>query len=173
MAFGLKGIFKQYFLKDFIKDIWFPILLGIGLTILLSIKKADDYKILLDLLNFGIILLPVITTIILSGYVLLLTLLSSSLKDLSKNTKGKELHSSLNSCFASTLILSLVSIIFLFIITLIANLGFESSCAYQINLFVFGFSCVLICYPIICLFGIIIDLFNLGETLKVKNNLNK
>lgn len=166
MSFGIKGIFQQYGVKDLLEDIWIPLLLASILTIFVYISLADTYNILMSLLDFGIILVPVITTIILAAYVLLLSLLSSALKKFRESKNGQTLHSKLNSGFAGNLLISFFSIVFLFLSSFIGKLHFTSEYYIFINISIFWIATVLISYPIFSLFGILIDMFNMGEFLK-------
>lgn len=166
--FGLKGIFRDYSVKDIGKDLILPIFLSVVLTSIMIVGNADPLESLLEILNFGIIVVPILITLILTAYVLLLSMFGTTLKQFCESSYGIHLHKKLNSGFAANLLISLISLIGVFIGVFVAKMNYHSDFADLINKIAYFIYVVLVSYPVFCLFGIIIDLFNLGQVTRVK-----
>lgn len=168
IKFGLKGIFKDYTLKDFCMDILFPLIVTCVLTPIMISSKNTPYACLMEILNFGIIVVPILITLILTAYVLLLSMFSTTLKEFCSSKEGENLHKKLNSGFAANLTISLVGLVTIFIGTFVAKMNIYSEFASIINKIAYAIYVLFVSYPIFCLFGIIIDLFNVGQITRIK-----
>lgn len=166
--FGLKGIFKDYTLKDFGVDIFMPCIVACILTPIMIYSEKSPYDCLMEILNFGIIVVPILITLILTAYVLLLSMFSTTLKDFCVSKQGEKLHKKLNSGFAANITISLISLVAIFVGTFVAKMNIYSDFAIVINKIAYSIYVLLVAYPIFCLFGIIIDLFNVGQIMRIK-----
>lgn len=85
----------------------------------------------------------------------------SSLK---KTVEGKGLIKSINSSFATCLFVSIIAIISMIIISNIANMDIAIANPELVNYPVFFVICYLLVYSVSILIGIVIDIFNSGQT---------
>ncbi|MBD5358177.1 MAG: hypothetical protein HDR88_14485 [Bacteroides sp.] len=168
IKFGLKGIFKDYSVGEFGKDLILPFLVACILTPIMLMSNKSPYHCLMEILNFGIIVVPILITLILTAYVLLLSMFGSTLKDFCTYESGVDLHKKLNSGFAANLIISILSLVGIFIGTFIAKMEFYSDYANSVNQIAYAIYVILVAYPIFSLFGITIDLFNVGQVTRIK-----
>ena len=168
IKFGLKGIFKDYSVKELGKDLILPLAVTCVLTPIMLMSNMSPYRCLMEILNFGIIVVPILITLILTAYVLLLSMFGSTLKDFCTSESGIDLHKKLNSGFAANLTISILSLVGVFIGTFIAKMEFSSDYANIINQIAYAIYGLLVSYPIFSLFGITIDLFNVGQVTRIK-----
>ena len=70
----------------------------------------------------------------------------------------------MNSSFAACLFVSTISIIAMIIISSIANMDIEIEKPNAVNYPVYFFVCYLLVYSVSILIGIVIDVFNSGQT---------
>lgn len=163
MNFGIKGILEHYSLQDTGKDIILPVLLSMMLTPLMVLSPKSNFENLNKLLDFGITVVPILITLILAAYVLLLSMFGNALSEFCSTESGKNLQKKLNSGFAANLIISLVCLIGIFVGNFVTKMEYTSEWASIINIVAYAIFVVMTAYPLFCLFGIIIDLFNLGQ----------
>lgn len=164
--FGLKGIFKDYSCVDICQDFGLPVVISSILTTTMKISKSSSYQGIIEILNLGIVVVPILITLILTAYVLLLSMLSGKLNEFCHTTAGEKLYNRLNSGFAANLVISLVSLICVFMGTFIAKMGIHCEKAEIFNICAYFIYVIIVSYPIFCLFGIVIDLFNIGVASK-------
>lgn len=168
IKFGLKSIFKDYSVGEFGKDLILPFIVTCILTPIMLMSSKSPYQCLMEILNFGIVVVPILITLILTAYVLLLSMFGSTLKDFCSSEAGDNLHKKLNSGFAANLTISILSLVGVFIGTFIAKMEFYSEYANIINQIAYAVYVLLVAYPIFSLFGITIDLFNVGQVTRMK-----
>lgn len=163
--FGPKALFSSYFKKDFFLDSIIPFVISLGLCLIMYFKKIDIYVQLLKLLDVSISIVPAMVALILAAYTILLSfLLGDGFKETKKSDEGKALIRSLNSSFAACLILSAITIIVCIICSCIANYNIFIENSNIVNYIVYFLVAYLLTYTVIILFGIVIDLFNIGQT---------
>ena len=168
IKFGLKGIFKDYSVKEFGKDLILPFVVTCILTPIMLMSSKSPYECLMEILNFGIVVVPILITLILTAYVLLLSMFGSTLKEFCSSEAGDDLHKKLNSGFAANLTISILSLVGVIIGTFIAKMEFYSEYAKIINQIAYAVYALLVAYPIFSLFGITIDLYNVGQVTRMK-----
>lgn len=89
-----------------------------------------------------------------------------------KTEEGKKLIQDLNSSFSACLFVSTISIIAMIIVSSIANLGITIKYPNIINYPVYFFVCYLLVYFVSILIGIVIDIFNSGQTTLLDSDSN-
>lgn len=89
-----------------------------------------------------------------------------------KTKEGRQLIQDLNSSFAACLFVSTISIIAMIIISSIANMGIAIEEPNTVNYPVYFLVCYLLVYSVSILIGIVIDIFNSGQTTLLDDNSN-
>lgn len=174
MDFGIKGMLKSYKVLDFLRDIILPGIISLILTLLLRFGKNHSSIIenLNNVLDLGIVIVPVMVSIMLAAYVILLSVFNSgALKKFFSGDKGVKFYDTLNASFAINLLVSLCCLIFIVLSTFISKMGYEVDNPDDINTWVYFFSVFSVCYPIFCLFGIISDSFSTGRVSNLENQV--
>ena len=163
--FGWKNMLCNYTLCEFAKDSTFPLIISFLLCVMAAVSSLDIYKQLLKLLQIGISIVPLMAAFILTAYTIILSFfMGEKCKDIKDDSKGKELIENLNSSFAVCLFASAASIIVLVVATCIANMEFISVYSNWVNYSTYFIVCYLTVFSISVLVGIIIDIYNIGQT---------
>lgn len=187
LYFGFYGILRQYFIKDFIKDMFFPLTLGVGSAYLQSKYEVTIYDNLIKLINYAVVYLPVMVTIILTAYTVMIGALKNAFdidalkkslgittqpdaKDSAKDrilelklVSAVELKQSISASFAANIIVSTIFLLICFTFYIISLLGIHSVYYVYCNLISFGMVITMITYPIIAMVGVVIDMFNISQ----------
>ena len=163
--FGLKVAWKSYGWGSFVKDSILPVIISFGLSFLIYQSDADIYVQLKHLVGVGIEIVPTMIALILTAYALILTFFTGrGFLLVSDTAKGKELIKILNSSFAICLIISIITIIVVIIASCIISIDIEIPNSNLVNYFAFFAICYLLVFSVSILFGIVIDIFNSGQT---------
>lgn len=131
------------------------------------------------LLNYAIVYLPVMATIILTAYTMMIGALKSSLdvnrvlENLKKKGKVEDedetrssieaLRNSISASFAASVLISIIALGVCWIIYFFKGFQIVSQYAFQINLVCYGFIIALIIYPIVAMVGIVSDMFSISR----------
>lgn len=163
--FGWKSVLYNYGWKGFLLDSIFPVIISTSLCFVMLLTDTNIYVQLKHLLGIGIAVVPAMVALILTAYTIMLAFIIGDKFISIKNTKkGKELIQGLNSSFAACLLVSTIAIITMIIVSSIANMDIAIENSNQINYTVFFSICYLLLYSIYILIGIVIDIFNSGQT---------
>lgn len=167
--FGWRSVFSNYKLKDFIQDSIIPIILSITFCIVLSINNSNIIKQLNHLVEIGISIIPAMYALIIAAYTILLSfILGGKLSKITKDNNGKKLIKRLNSSFAACLFFTTISIIVLISssIILLTNIKINIGINYceLLNYFAYFLISFLLFFSVSVLFGIIIDIYNCGQS---------
>lgn len=177
--FGIKGVIANYSSEGLIKDLWLPILCGFGFASFQCLYKDSLEDNLNKLLDYAIVYLPVMATIILTAYTMMIGALKSSLdvnrvlNDLKKKgdieneeeTKSdiETLRTSISASFAASILISIIALGGCWIIYFIKGFQIVSQFAFEINLICYGLIIAMIIYPIIAIIGIVSDMFSISR----------
>ena len=163
--FGWKAVLKGYGWSCFCSDCILPLFASSALCVLANIANADILVQLQKLIKHGISIIPAMVALILTAYTIMLTFITGDKFESIKNTeKGRKLIQNLNSSFAFCLLVSTISIIVMIIVSSISDLGIEIKNANFVNYPTYFCVCFLCIYSVSILIGIIIDVFNCGQT---------
>ena len=172
-AFGFRAIIKNGLTSSlFVKDILIPLLIAIGITAYHIFTGNNLLEHLRYVLDMSLSIIPSIVGLSLAAYTIVNAfVLGTQIKEL-KTKDGIEFLSKLNSSFAICLIISLSSLIMSVVCKLIegCNIIIEASLADIINSITLILLITLLIYSIWCLFWIVIDIFNLGQTRAMFDN---
>jgi hypothetical protein len=163
--FGKKVMLRNYGWSSFIKDSIAPSIISLILCLLMHVKEIDIFIQLKHLVGTGITILPTTLALILTAYTIIVTFfIGKKFASIKKTGNGKKLIKDLNASFAVCLVISTISILVMVIISSIINMDIEIKEPNCINYPIYFLVCYLIIYSIAILFGIIIDIFNCGQT---------
>lgn len=163
--FGWSAVWASYGWKSFLKDSAIPTTVSLFLCYLIKANDANIYDQLKNLLNLGISIVPAMVALILAAYTIILSfIMGDKVSEIRQTVAGKKLIQNLNSSFASCLFVSTISIIALIIVSCICNMKIEITQPEYVNYPVFFFVCYLLIYSVSILIGVVIDIFNSGQT---------
>ena len=170
--FGWKAILRNYGWTSFWMDSILPLAVSLGLCILTYVKNADILLLLIRLVEVGISIIPAMVALILTAYTVILTfIVGDKFVSIKRTKEGKNLIQDLNSSFAACLFVSTISIIAMIIVSCIADMGITIEYANLVNYLVYFFVCYLLVYSVSILIGIVIDIFNSGQTTLLDDNI--
>lgn len=163
--FGWKKVLNNYGWKGTLLDSILPVVISSLLCTIMYLKDADIFLQLKHLVGVGISIVPAMVALILTAYTIMLTfIIGDKFASIKKTEAGKKLIQDLNSSFASCLFVSTISIIAMIIISSIANMDIEIKDPNVVNYPVYFLVCYLLVYSVSILIGIVIDIFNSGQT---------
>ena len=169
--FGWKAILRNYGIIGWVIDSILPIIISSVICALIYIKDVDIFVQLQHLLEIGISIVPAMVALILTAYTIILTfIISDRFSSIKKTKEGKQLIQDLNSSFAACLIVSTISIITMIVISCITNMEIEIQEPNIVNYPAFFVICYLLVYSVSILLGIVIDIFNSGQTTILEDN---
>lgn len=76
---GIEGIFRQYAPSDLVKDLWLPVVAGVLGAWVQSKREDLLYENLCKLIDYALVYLLVMATIILTAYTMMISALRSAL----------------------------------------------------------------------------------------------
>lgn len=165
-VFGLKAIIRNGLnFKLLIKDILIPFLISFTLAVF-HLLDGTLLSCINSVLELSLSIIPSIVGLSLTAYTIVNAfVLGSQAKEL-KTGNGVEFITKLNSSFAICLIISLLALIFSVICQLVdgCNIYTDYELADSINFIALILLITLLIYSIWCLFWIVIDIFNIGQT---------
>lgn len=111
--FGWTAVFQLYTLKDFLKDSIYPVIFSAIVMALSIICDIESYTLLGKTLNIGLTIVPVMLSLLIAAYAILLSMFCSNTgKTIANQNGGKELLDELNSDFATSIFASFIGILF-------------------------------------------------------------
>lgn len=177
--FGILGVFEYYTYNDLIKDLRVPAACGILFAIFQYNHPETLEKSLDKLLNYAIVYLPVMATIILTAYTMMIGALKSSLDlnkvlidlskkglldDIDKTAKDIEnLRTKVSASFAASIFISIIALGICWLMYFIEGFEIVSKHALEINVICYGLVICFIVYPIVAMIGIISDMFSISR----------
>ena len=168
--FGWKVVRKNYGWKNFFIDSTLPLLISSILSLIMYIVDANVFLQLKHLISIGISIIPAMVALILTAYTIMLTFITGDkFSSIKKTIKGKKLILDLNSSFAACLFVSTISIIIMIFVSSIANLEIKINRPEIINYPIYFIICYFLVYSVSILIGIVIDIFNSGQTVLINN----
>jgi hypothetical protein len=168
--FGWKSVLRNYGWKGILLDSILPVVISFLLCIIMYLKDVDIFLQLKHLVGVGISIIPAMVALILTAYTIMLTfIIGDKFASIKKTEEGKQLIQDLNSSFAACLFVSTIAIIAMIVISSIANMDIEIKESNVVNYPVYFFVCYLLVYSVAILIGIVIDIFNSGQTTLSEN----
>ena len=170
--FGWHRVFSVYGTKNFLLDSWCPFLLAIVLVGCGFYWGDDTYEVLGKLLDLGIDMLPVLLSLLIAAYAIILPMFfSKTAEDIAEEEDGEVLLEELNSDFALSIYVSLVSVFVIIVASFIRNLSIKFIYADVVNVVVAVIILYLIFYALKILKDLVIAVFNIGQVaICLRNN---
>ena len=163
--FGWNSLFRYYGLKGFLRDITLPIIISITICVGTYLSSKDSLEILKTITGLANEIVPAMIGLVLAAYTILLTFFTGdSFKKATKTDDGKKFIKGINASFAACLTLLAISVIFSIVIAVCIECGYTSEIADFINICALFWVAFLLSYAITSIFGIIIDIYNSGQT---------
>ena len=165
--FGWSNVFYNYSLLDFAKDAWMPFLIALVLLVIAIINHTDMYVQVERMLDLGISIIPSMVALIVAAYTIMLSfILSDKVSSIKNKEGGADFIQSINSGFAFCLLISILTIIMMALAKGICNMEVEvePTLAVIINNVVYFLFSFLLVYSVFILIGIVIDIYNSGQT---------
>ena len=163
--FGWKSLLHYYGGKGFFRDSILPIVISIVICIGTFFSDKEALEILKIITGLSNEIVPAMIGLVLAAYTVLLTFFTGeSFKKATETDDGKKFIKGINAGFAACLTLLSICVIVSIIIAVCIEWGYSSQYSELINfssLFVISF---LLSYAITSIFGIIIDIYNSGQT---------
>lgn len=166
--FGWKSLIAFYGTKSLIKDCWLPIIISTVICVGTYYSTNATFDVLKTVIGLANDIVPSMIGLVLAAYTVLLTFFTSdTFKRFTGSEKGKTFVKGMNAGFAACLTFLALSVLSSMLITVCFEWGFTSVYANQINMAaLFGIS-FLLSYSITSIFGIIIDIYNSGQTTTI------
>lgn len=165
--FGWSNVFCNYSLLDFAKDAWMPFLIALVLLAVAMLNHTDMYVQVEKILDLGISIIPSMVALIVAAYTIMLSfILSDKVTSIKNKEGGADFIQSINSGFAFCLLISILTIIMMVLAKGICNMQVEvePTLADIINYVVYFLFSFLLVYSVFILIGIVIDIYNSGQT---------
>lgn len=165
--FGWSNVFYNYSLLDFAKDAWMPFLIALVLLAVAMLNHKDMYVQVEKILDLGISIIPSMVALIVAAYTIMLSfILSDKVTSIKNKEGGADFIQSINSGFAFCLLISILTIIMMVLAKGICNMQVEvePTLADIINYVVYFLFSFLLGYSVFILIGIVIDIYNSGQT---------
>lgn len=165
--FGWSNVFYNYSLQDFAKDAWMPFLIALVLLAVAMLNHKDMYVQVEKILDLGISIIPSMVALIVAAYTIMLSfILSDKVTSIKNKEGGADFIQSINSGFAFCLLISILTIIMMVLAKGICNMQVEvePTLADIINYVVYFLFSFLLGYSVFILIGIVIDIYNSGQT---------
>ena len=167
--FGWGSLWRYYGFKGLMKDICAPIIISIVFCVGTYLSTKDPLEILKAVIKLANEIVPAMIGLVLASYTILLTFFTGDSFQKATNTaEGKKLIKGLNANFAVCLTIQTVSIISSILISICIEWEYTSEFAIYINIIVLFFVSFLLSYAITSIFGMIIDIYNSGQTTALK-----
>lgn len=164
--FGWKNVFLHYGWRSIVLDSRLPIIISSFLCLIMYLKKVDIFFQLKHLVEVGISIVPAMVALILTAYTIIITfIIGDKFEAIKKTNNGKKLIQDLNSSFAACLFVSTISILVMIVVSNIANMNIQIQNPDIVNYLVYFLVCYLLTYSVSILIGIVIDVFNSGQTI--------
>lgn len=166
-VFGWSNVFANYSVHDFFCDAKLPFLVAFILLMVALYNGVDMYEQVKIVLGLGMTIVPSVVALMVAAYAIILSfIMSDKVKEIKASEKGKQFVQNINSSFAMCILISILTIIFMIFSQGISNLEIETYHVYAsiINSSVYFTSFFLLTYTVYILIGIVIDIYNSGQT---------
>ena len=169
--FGVRGIVLRY-AKELKYDFWFPAVFALALLVVAKYFGANSPLFMEECLNVGMLVMPVLLSVLVAGYVLLLTVYFSGKIEMFKSSEqGRDLLYQISSnyafCVINAIVALLMAIVFSFVFHLNIQIVHPGLVNYPCALLVYFF----ILFTLKNLKDLVVALFNFGQSLIFEEQL--
>lgn len=163
--FGWQRVFKNYSFEDILEDVTIPFTISSFICLCTLFSDESMYNITISFIDLAVSIVPIMVTLIVAAYTIMLSFIMGEKTSVMKSTdEGKQLIQKLNSSFAVSLAISIFTVIVSVVCKCIALMNIPCLYADIVNYFISFIVCFLLLFCIYILYGIVIDIFNSGQT---------
>lgn len=169
--FGFRGIVLRY-TKELKYDLWFPTCCALALLLVAKCFGVYSPLFMTECLNVGMLVIPVFLSVLVAGYVLLLTAYFSGKIEMFKSSEqGRDLLYQISSNYAFCIINSIIALLLTIVFSFIFHLNIQISHPGFIN-----YPCALLVYFFILftlknLKDLVVALFDFGQSFIFEEQL--
>lgn len=169
--FGVRGIVLRY-AKELNCDLWFPAVCALALLVVAKCFGVYSPLFMAECLNVGMLVIPVLLSVLVAGYVLLLTVYFSGKIEMFKSSEqGRDLLYQISSnyafCIINSIIALLLTIVFSFVFHLNIQIAHPGFVNYPCALLVYFF----ILFTLKNLKDLVVALFDFGQSFIFEEQL--
>ena len=169
--FGWKAVFENYKIRDYIIDSIIPAIISAIMCVVIYCSGSDMLEQIKHILSLGIAVVPSMVALILAAYTIMLSfILSETMSKLKKTSNGRSLIKTINSSFAACLLVSTITIIVMLIVSSVASLCIEIEHPNRVNYPIYFIICYLLTYSVCVLIGVVVDIYNSGQTALIEDD---
>ena len=170
--FGIRGIVNRY-VKDLRKDFLIPFAIAILMMAVAWLFGVNSPLFMAESLSAGLVVIPVLLSVLVAGYVLLLTIyFSGNIELFRKSERGRDLLYQISSnyafCIINAIIALVTTVVFSFVFHLniqVSNPGYVNyPCTFVVYFFMF--------FTLKNLKDLVVALFNFGQSFIFEEQLN-
>lgn len=169
---GTKGILKKY-VHVFGKDLIVPIIITVILLVIAYKKKIYSPVVLGEAIKVGLVVIPVLLSVLVAGYVLLLTIyFSGNIDTFKKDEKGRNLLYSISANYAFCIISSILALVITIIMSFFFEMKLTSDYHVCVNYLCSGMIYLLLFFTLKNLRDLVLALFDFGQSFIFEKQLN-
>lgn len=170
--FGWRSVVNRY-VKEFINDIVFPIVIIILFFIIALLSNVPSNWLIEESISIGLNVIPVFLSVLVAGYVLLLTIyFSGNIDSFLENEEGKDLLYRISANYAFCILNAIVGLFLTIIVSFVFHLNIHVSYSGWINYPACGLIYLFVFYTLKNLKDLVIALFDFGQTFIFSEELN-
>ncbi len=171
--FGLRGIWSRYY-KEFFKDMLWPIVFSIILIYFARHYRIYSPLVLQEAIKVGIAIIPVLLSVLVAGYVLLLTIyFSGNIENFKSKKKGQDMLYAISANYALCIINSIIALVITIIISFFFQMELTSKYHTYVNYTCSAIVYVLLFYTLKNLKDLVLSLFDFGQSFIFERQLEK
>lgn len=165
--YGWSAALNDYSIKSILMDGVLPLIISFFSIVLLFLAKIDIHKALSSLLDLSLNVIPIMLSLLLAGYTILLSLYWSDFGEKTKKIKGgSNLINQINASFAISILIMILGVFIIVVTSFLYNLDLKSPDFINSNI-INGSICFIILflltYSIWIMKDITINIYNLGK----------
>lgn len=171
--FGVRGIILRYE-KELKYDFWFPAIFALTLLVIAKYFGVNSPLFMTECLNVGMLVIPVLLSVLVAGYVLLLTIYFSGKIEMFKSREqGRDLLYQISSNYAFCIINSIVALLLTIVFSFVFHLNIQIAHPGFVN-----YPCALLIYFFILftlknLKDLVVALFDFGQSFIFEDQLKQ
>lgn len=171
--FGLRGILVRYH-KELGKDMIWPLLFSLGIITPAYFIGIYSPVVLEEALRIGLVVIPVLLSVLVAGYVLLLTIYFSGNIEIFKNNKdGRDMMYAISANYAFCIINSILALVILIIMSFFFRLNLTSEHHVLVNFSSAAVVYLLLFFTLKNLKDLVLSLFDFGQSFIFEKQLGK
>lgn len=169
--FGWPAAIQDYSWSSILEDSFIPLIISVTLLFIILYEKIEIYLALSSIVSLSLQIIPIMLSLILAGYAIILTLYTSTaILDVKKSKVGNNLLIKINASFPMAIIIMILGIFASLVSSFILSLKIKSPAFISedfINSVAFVLIMFLLVFSIRIIKDVTINIYNLGKSLLV------